>query len=199
MTSAMSDFSALVQVALETGASAAKVVSVDHVRVEQRLAGLCREPRCPSYGLAPGCPPHAMSPSAFDDMLAICVRVLVFKRDIPMKFLYDKRRLEVAKSIHRIAAQVERAAKKIGYTGASGFAAGSCKELFCPNQEACQVLEAGKSCLHPDNARPSLSAVGVDVKRLCDALGWKLVWGDRETAEKDESQTALMLGMVLLK
>ncbi len=199
MTNVRFGLSALIQAALSFGATKAEIVSVDAIRVESSLAALCRRPRCPSYGLAPGCPPHAMQPSAFRHLLAKCVHVVIFKRDVPMKYLLDERRPGVARSIHLIAAGVEQQAGYYGYEQAEGFAAGSCKEVFCPDHQDCRVLRYGGKCRYPEAARPSLSAVGVDVTHLCDHLGWELNWADKEKGEGLDSQKGLMLGLVLLK
>ncbi len=199
VSNTVSGYSTLKETALGAGASAVEIIPANCIRVSSRFAALCKQPGCPSYGLAPGCPPHAMRPTVFSDLLAKYVRVLIFKKDVPREYLLDQRRLAVAKAIHRIAAGVEMAALAQGLSGASGFAAGSCKELFCPDISHCVVLGEGQPCLYPDVARPSVSAVGVDVTDLCNQLGWELIWSGKGKDGQAPSPTALMLGLVLLE
>lgn len=61
-------------------AIAAVILPAATLVVAERLAALCATPhRCPSYGLAPGCPPHAQSPARFREALRAYKWVLVFK------------------------------------------------------------------------------------------------------------------------
>lgn len=185
----------LLDFAIECGASRAQWLCASTVVVEDRFAAMCRSPRCPSYGLAPGCPPHVMSPARFRRVLAGYECVLVFTRDVAAAMLAGNCRLEVAKNIHEIAAAVEVAAVSFGFSRAEGIAAGSCKELFCPEDQVCKVLQCDQPCRFPDKARPSVSGLGINVSALCAALGWQLSWQSHEGGEIVDM--ALMLGMVL--
>jgi predicted metal-binding protein len=180
------------------GASAAAIIPATALVVEDRFADLCAAPtRCPSYGLAPGCPPHAIRPALFREQLHHYHHVLVCKIDAPMAALLDERRLPLARSIHRIVATLEHAALSRGLRRARGLAAGSCKELFCGEEEGCAVLGDHLPCRHPDLARPSLSAMGVNFSSLAERVGWQ--WG-RPGIDQREGEPAmgLMAGLVLL-
>ena len=178
------------------GASACGVIGAAELVIEERFAGMCGAPKpCPSYGLAPGCPPHAASPQAFRKELAGYRQILVFKIDAPMEDLLGEKRLEIARTIHRMAATLEGAAQRHGLR-ARGMAAGSCKELFCATEEACKVLAQGEACRHPDLARHSISAVGVDFAALAGLLGWP--FGKVPTTPAEAPVMGLMAGLVLL-
>ena len=180
------------------GASATGLLPATRVRVEERFARMCAVPTpCPSYGLAPGCPPHAMSPEAFKLYLQDFQTALVFKIDAPVEDLLGPKRLDLARAIHRIAATLEHSALSRGMAKAQGMAAGSCKELFCAQEQACAVLAHKRPCRSPDLARPSLSAVGVDFSALAALLNWpfgKLA----ATTVGGEPAMGLMAGLVLL-
>jgi predicted metal-binding protein len=181
------------------GSSATGILPVSQLKIEERFAQMCGGPTpCPSYGLAPGCPPNAPSPEAFKRQLQEFHTVLVFKIDVPVTELLGKRRLTVARSIHRIAATLERSAVSRGMTKAKGMAAGSCKELFCGDEDACVVLANGRDCHHPDLARPSISAVGVDFSALAQQLGWPFGRLPSATETGAEPVMGLMAGLVLL-
>lgn len=188
----------LLDFSIERGASRALWLPSSRVVVEERFASMCRSsPRCPSYGLAPGCPPHVMAANSFRAVLTGYEWVLIFTRDVAAEVLAGNGRLEVAKDIHEIAAATELAAVSFGFSQAQGVAAGSCKELFCPDDQVCRVLQGDQPCRFPDKARSSVSGLGVNVSALCTALGWELIWQNNEGGKVVEM--ALMLGMVLTR
>lgn len=185
------------------GATDAAIIPAHRLAVEDRFAEMCGAPaRCPSYGLAPGCPPHAIKPSVFREQLAGCRYILVFKIDALVADLISEQRLTIAREIHRIAATLERAAVSRGWTQARGLAAGSCKELFCETEEQCVVLARQLPCRRPDVARPSLSAMGVDFAALAESVGWQFGRIDppANTGQSTDGKPAmgLMAGLVLL-
>lgn len=181
------------------GATAAVIIPAATLVVEDRFAALCGAPqRCPGYGLAPGCPPHAMHPSAFREQLRAYRHILVFKIDAPVADLMGVKRLPLARSIHRIAATLETTARSRGMLQTRGLAAGSCKELFCATEEACVVLNKQHPCRHPHLARPSISALGVNFSALAQSVGWQFDKIDPDQAAKDAPDMGLMAGLVLL-
>jgi len=181
------------------GATAAVIIPAHALAVEDRFAAMCAAPhRCPSYGLAPGCPPHAMHPSAFRQQIETYQQILVFKIDAPVADLMGEKRVAIARIIHRIAATVEREARSCGLARALGLAAGSCKELFCAEEEACVVLHQQQPCLHPDIARPSISGLGVNFAALAHVAGWPFDKIEPEKATNSEPVMGLMAGLVLL-
>lgn len=191
---------ALIELALALGASAAVLIPPGALAVEDRFAALCAEPhRCPSYGLAPGCPPHAMRPAAFRELLRRYRQILVFKIDAPAAALMGPERLEIARRIHCLAATIEEQALAGGFHLAKGMAAGSCKELFCPEDPACVVLARALPCPHAGCARPSISAVGVDFSRLAATAGWPFGKIEPGAAATNDSAMGLMAGLVLLR
>lgn len=176
-------------------AHAAWIRSCDLV-IEQRFASMCSLPGCPSYGLSPSCPPHGMTPETFRSLAQMHAWVLVFAIKAEEEVLLGKGRLAIARAVHETAAALEREALAQGCSSAVGLAAGSCKELFCAEAPFCRVVEKGASCLFPEKARSSVSGVGLHVRSLCDCLGWKLQWSEKQQGR--EVTTLLMLGMVLV-
>ncbi|WP_153305933.1 DUF2284 domain-containing protein [Desulfogranum mediterraneum] len=191
------DLEGLRQEALKLGAAAAVVVSPSELKIEARFAEMCRTPGCPSYGLAPGCPPHAPKPEVFKAGLAAYQAVLVFRLDVEAAGLQGEGRLEETRKSHQLAAQLERRAAVLGFSRLKAVAAGSCKELFCPQDPVCVVLEQGVDCRFPGQARASLSALGVDVRALFARLGWELTW--KVPADQGEPVAmAALVGMVFV-
>lgn len=188
---------ALVQFALDQGASAASVVDSAEIVVDDRLAGLCRPPGCPNYGLAASCPPHVGGPAALRERLRTCRKAVVFKFDVPRAMLMDNRRRPLFTALHDLAAGIEAMAVARGFSDARAFAGGSCKTLFCADHAGCPVVDAGGACRWPDRARPSMSGYGIDVFKLMATAGWA---GDAAggAATSDGDPMSAIVGMVLV-
>lgn len=187
----------LVRHAFQQGVSDARIIPARAVVVEDRFPEMCASPQCPGYGQAPGCPPHVMKPAEFRELLSRYEHVLVFKIDAPTEVLLGDERLDVARRIHEIAATIERLAQERGYAHSRGFAAGSCKMIFCSDRESCVVLEHGGECRFPDKARASISGIGVNFEELCKSVGWRFQIITKDTAS-DEVPMGMMAGMVLI-
>lgn len=199
MSVVLTPHNTLISLALSLGASAAVVLPSHILVIEDRFAAMCGSPhRCPSYGLAPGCPPHAVSPATFREQLSTYRHVLVFKIDAPVADLMGPTRLAIARTIHKIAVGVEQAAQARGLNHAKGMAAGSCRELFCAEEHDCCVLTSNLPCRFPDLARPSISAVGIDFSALAAQAGWPFDRIDPASSEKEKPEMGLMAGLVLL-
>ena len=181
------------------GATGVAVIAAAELVVEDRFAAMCAEPhRCPSYGLAPGCPPHAMRPAEFRRMLRGFRQALVFKIDALQADLQSDKRKDIARQIHEIAATLEHEAIQCGFACAHGIAAGSCKELFCGDQGSCRFLDRKQPCPHADQARPSLSALGINFELLAATVGWPFHKPCEQGTLPQESAIAMMAGLVLL-
>lgn len=186
----------LLQLARYMGATDAALISTDCISVVDELAGLCLNPRCPSYGMSASCPPHVSGPAGFRDLLKGFNRALVFKIEVPSNILLSGERHDMFRLLHEIAAAVEKSAVRAGHSRARAFAGGSCKELFCPDKAECRVT-AGGSCRNPDRARPSMSGFGIDVSGLMEKAGWPMnraVFDGRA----DDPATGTLSGLVLI-
>jgi predicted metal-binding protein len=198
-THADEGMSKLIEYALENGATDAKIISNGDIGVEDRLAGMCRDPECENYGLSKSCPPHVSGPDGFRELLERYDRAVFFKIDVPTEILVSgtEDRREVFQLLHEIGAGMEGSAKEMGYADALAFAGGSCKKIFCHDQPVCRVVKEGGDCRHPDSARASMSGYGVDVSKLMQIAGWKM---DRVTGETDPESVPMgsLSGLVLI-
>ncbi len=187
----------LIQHAAALGVSDARLIASADIRAEEELARICKDPGCPGYGQGANCPPHVMKPAAFRELLRAYPEALVFKFDVPTEVLLGEDRFEVARIVHETAARLERQALVRGYAAARGFAASSCKRIFCAAEKDCRVLSEDGNCRHPDAARPSISGLGVNFFELSRTVGWPI---HRITSESDpdEIPMGLMAGIVLL-
>jgi predicted metal-binding protein len=187
----------LVQHATALGVGDARLIASARIQVEEALARICKDPGCPGYGLGANCPPHVMPPAAFRELLREYPEALVFKFDVATEILLGDGRFEVARIVHETAAALEHQALKCGYAAARGFAASSCKRIFCAEEKNCRVLAGEGDCRHPQAARPSISGLGVNFFELARAVGWPINKITRDS-DPEEIPMGLMAGIVLL-
>ena len=167
------DLDQLIHLAISLGASEAHILSSDKIIVNDQLARKCIEPKCENYGLSYSCPPYVEGPAPFRELIKTHPRALVIRLVIPSSMLLSWEWLNLGRVLHELVATVELEARKIGYAKSSGFAGGSCKELFCQDHLSCQRIEGNGPCRHPDLARPSMSGYGIDVFLLVKSCGWE--------------------------
>ena len=187
----------LVQSALRSGASAASVISVSEISVEDNLAELCKNSRCENFGLSPSCPPHVAGPDGFRALVKYFDKAVVVKIDVPLAVLLSDERREVMQLLHEIVANVERSAVKMGFINSKAFAGGSCKQIFCRDHIDCRVLKEGGACRNPQYARPSMSGFGINVTKLMKTAGFG---GDMNSMDANADDTAMswVSGLVLI-
>lgn len=183
--------------ACHLGASQAAIISTTNIAVHEHLADLCRQPECKAYGLSASCPPHVRGPSEFRRLLTRFDWAVCLKIDVPTEILLSDERMHVYQLLHKIVATIETAAVDQGCTDARAFAGGSCKQIFCPEQKDCRVVAAGRTCRHPQHARPSMSGFGIDVSRFMQAAGWQLPRITRDT-EPETIPMGSVSGLVLV-
>ena len=192
------DIEKLIVSAIHLGASEVGVISPMDIRVEDNLAGLCNgDPACENYGLSMSCPPHVGGPAKFREWQKHSNFALVFRIDVPAAVMFSEERREVMQLLHEIVASVEQEAIEMGYHGSMSFAGGSCKKLFCGDQNDCRVLAENGACRNPDSARPSMSGFGINVAKLMQSAGWPLKPAKPDDASDAESMT-WVAGLVLI-
>jgi predicted metal-binding protein len=190
------------KMAIELGATDAKIIQANAVIIDERVRAKCRFPKCEWYGTNAHCPPYAMDVSE--------TRALVgrYKYGIFMDLCVASNLLtgpEVAKvgtnvpsgiKMHEIVARIEAEAFYDSYHLALGFALGACKLFYCRNLE-CSALITGQSCRHPLKARSSMEGSGMDVYSMAAKVGWDIYpIGGKTTAE--DVPHGHRLGLVLI-
>ena len=182
-------FNFLKDLALELGATKAKIVHTTEIVVENRVVLKCRV-GCNKYGKTLMCPPYAPSVEEFRRSLNEYNYALVFKiksqaeatpeiakllskkQDDPSLTLEMKEQIQNfwdswktdKKELLQKIISLEKAATTKGYTLALGFTTGSC--VIC---DECNIKE--KICLHPTEARYSAQAVGINVLQTLQNAG----------------------------
>ena len=157
---------------MSLGSNAVTIVEVGSIQIEERLADLCREARCPNYGLSPTCPPHVKGPEWLKKYIRKTPLVTLIEIKVPQELMYSDRRNEIGKLLHFIVIQVEQAAREKGLVNTISLAGGSCKNLQCPEHAFCNVLNGDGNCRYPNQSRPSISGYGINMNHLLKHVGW---------------------------
>ena len=188
--------------ALELGATDAKIISTDDVIIDERVVAKCTYPKCPGYGTNANCPPHAMNIDQVRKVVGKFKHALFIKIEVPSEHTAGKKAIkeDLSSSYRRmlseIVSKIEAEAFYDGYHLALGFAGGSCKRLFCPDND-CTALMPGKGCPHRLKARSPMEGVGMDVYTMATRAGWDIYPIGRNTSP-EEVPHGLRLGLVLI-
>ncbi len=203
----MREFDFLRTLALNLGATEARVIPAGAVVVENRVVLKCRF-GCDDYGKKLTCPPFAPKVDEFRKMLKDYKYALIVKfkspaeadKDVSRSLLRSQYDSNMSRDLREKASkfwsdwkndkkrillavlELEKAAFNEGYTFAVGFTSGSCG--LC---EKCNV-EAG-ICLHPTMARCPEHAVGVNMKKTAEKAGMPMTFPIKGKPEP----TALLL------
>ena len=188
----------LAQEAKRLGATSSAILSSKEIQVKDNLAALCNgEYTCPNYGLAASCPPYVAGPVEFRKRQAQSRYSITVKIELPTSVMFSDERQGVMKLLHQIVAALEQKAIESGFKNSKGFASGSCKELFCGDQEKCCVVAENKPCRHIDSARPSMSGFGIDVTQLMRSSGWSAQKAENKNSSNKDA-LSWVAGLIML-
>lgn len=200
-------FQFLVKLALENGAADAKIIPANKVVVEDRVALKCKV-GCNHYGKTLACPPYTPSAEEFRKIVSEYSYALFMKfkskaeadPEVLKKLMVAETDPTVPKEIKEKAAQfwqawkddkrkmlqsvvdLEKAAMSKGYSLAIAFVSGHCQLCEKCNTET-------RICVHPNLARWSEDAVGVNVKKTAKNAGIQVSF----PFEKNPESFALLL------
>jgi predicted metal-binding protein len=191
-----SNMASLLELATRLGATDAKVIATRDILIEDRLASICKETRCESYGLSKSCPPYVAGPSMFREWIKAIDHAIVLKIDVPLEILLSERE-DIMRLLHEIVASVELAAIRLGYANSKAFAGGSCKQFFCASHVSCRVVEGKGGCRNPERARPSMSGYGVNVPEMLKTSGLTS-YEDKSDPHKKHTSTGTVSGLILI-
>ena len=188
--------------AVEIGASDAKIISANWVRIDERVIMKCLVPRCHLYGESANCPPYTPSPEAMRKVISKYSYAVLMKNDVlPKGDFIDDEKWHKAHAKHQgktynLVFHIEALAFNDGYYFALGFAAGGCKSALCGGQ-TCQFLDSGR-CKFPLKARPSMEAVGIDVYNLVCQVGWDIYPIAHPDVDPESIPCAISVGIVFI-
>jgi predicted metal-binding protein len=187
-------FAFLAKRAFELGAADAKVIPASSVVVEDRVVLKCKV-GCPNYGKTLACPPYTPTAEEFRKIVSEYSYALFMKftskaeADPEMQKLLSKPENDPAltneakekiakfwanwkqdkRSMLESVVALEKEAMRNGYSLAISFVSGHCQ--LC---EKCN-LET-KICAHPELARMSEDAIGVNVRKTAKNAGIEYIF-----------------------
>jgi len=139
------------------GAADAKLIRAEDVVVGDWVRLKCQY-GCDGYGKSLTCPPYSPTPEQFRKVLESYDWAILLRFE-PREPEYDW------KSPHEVVVKLEREAFLSNYYSAFALACGPCH--YC---NECNM----KECVHPDLARPSMEACGIDVYATVRRAGFNL-------------------------
>jgi len=149
-TCKMEDFTKYIKSAKDLGVKEAKIISSKSIVAAEWVRLKCQF-GCDGYGRTLTCPPYSPTPEQTRGMISYYEYALLVHGD------------EYA-GISNIVSRLEREIFLDGYYKAFGMGAGPCN--LC---DACP-----KFCRHPERARPSMEACGIDVYSTVRANGFPI-------------------------
>ena len=185
--SELTKFEFLRKMALELGASDARIIPANNVVVEDRVVQKCKV-GCNNYGKSLACPPYTPSAEEFRKIVSEYSYALFMKftskaeADKELQSSLSKTGTELSseakektdkfwatwkedkKTMLGSVVKLEKEAMRNGYPLAIAYVSGTCQ--LC---EKCNT--DSKICIHPDMARQSEDAVGVNVKKTAKNAG----------------------------
>jgi predicted metal-binding protein len=182
-------FQFLVKLALENGAADAKIIPANKVVIEDRVVLKCKL-GCTHYGKTLACPPYTPSAEEFRKIVSEYSYALFMKfkskaeadPEVLKKLMVAETDPTVPKDVKEKAAKfwadwkddkrkmlqsvvdLEKAAMSKGYSLAIAFVSGHCQLCEKCNTET-------RICVHPNLARWSEDAVGVNVRKTANNAG----------------------------
>jgi len=151
------DLNKFCQLAKKFGASDAKPIKAEDIVISDWVRLKCQY-GCDGYGKSLTCPPYSPKPEEFKKALKD------YDWAILLRFETDKPENDW-KSPHEVVVKLEREVFLSGYYSAFELACGP-----CPYCDECNL----KECIHPDIARPSMEACGIDVYATARMAGFNL-------------------------
>lgn len=164
---------ALSRAVAKIGASRAKLIKASDVVVRDWVRFKCQY-GCPNYGQYLTCPPRSPTPDQTRKILS------EYDQAILLEFKQEKKE----KPINEAMVRLEREVFLSGYPTSIGLSAGPCR--FC---EKCDLT----SCAHPQSARPSLEACGIDVFSTARKAGFEI------NVIQNRKQKPTRIGLLLVK
>lgn len=186
---------------IELGANNARIITTEEIPVDDRVTLKCQVPRCFGYGVCAHCPPNALKPAELRSHLEKYKWAIFFTIDFPSEVIVRdkatiKERIAAYQKVYKVVNEIESVAFYDGYYLSFGFAAGSCRHVYCNLEENCLAME-GKRCRFSLRARPSMEAVGIDVYKMVAQSGWD-IYPIGSNAEAKDIPKGTLAGLIIV-
>lgn len=133
---------------------------------EERVRGYCTQNRCGNYGKSYTCPPNVPSIAEVKTKFKQYHHGILLRQTVNLNIKLDWKLMKPSLlDFNNNVLKVEDYLKENGIKEVWGIAAGTC--ALC---EVCGARD-NQPCAHPDKARSSIEALGIDVALLLRGLG----------------------------
>ncbi len=156
------------ELAIVLGCSRAEPMFTRDLSVDERVRMKCRLNLCGQYQQNLLCPPFVLDFADTDKLLqrydfGMALQITSPADSANIREVFEQKK----KEMHSIILRLEQDAFRSGFTFALGLGAGHC--ILCPT---CAAREGGTVCCNPQQARPSLEALGLNVEKVCRQIGF---------------------------
>jgi len=159
----------------KSGVSHVAVIPAEDIVIDERVRLKCQVPLCDSYNKNLTCPPNVPSVDEFRRVLGRFTRAIL----VQMSEKLTENRQDafiLANRLHELINLGETEAFKVGFRFATGLI-GSCCRLC----DECVGVNQGQICRYPFKARPSMSAMGIDVVATTEKAGMPVAFPVTDT------------------
>lgn len=151
--------------AIQLGATAAKIIPISSVVIDERVRLKCLIPLCDKYNQNLMCPPNLPPVEEFRKSTKKYSKALFVQLSLEKKEnVSEAEARRQGLRLHRIIHELERKAFSSGFPLAAGLIGGSCK--LCR-----KCVAVPRPCRHPLIARPSMEGMGIDVIQTAKRIG----------------------------
>jgi len=140
--------------AIKLGAGEAKIIKASTIKTAAWVRRKCQF-GCSGFGECLDCPPYSPTPEETQKVLDCYKKAILIHCPRGAK-----------RDISKIVVELEREVFLSGFYKAFAMGAGPCR--LCP------VCGLEKGCRHPEEARPSMEACGIDVYQTARSNGFKI-------------------------
>jgi len=140
--------------AVKLGAGESKIIEAKTVKTAEWVRYKCQF-GCSGFGESLTCPPHSPTPDRTQKILDSFRKAII---------IHCQSRSVV--DISKIVLEIEKESFLAGYYKALGMGAGPCR--------LCEECNLKGNCRHPEDARPSMEACGIDVFSTARSNGFTI-------------------------
>lgn len=160
--------------------------NLDALVFDEKVREACKENKCGKYNCNFMCPPFTGTlMHSKERMKAFKTGLLIYLKEPVLNPEDQENYYHSADRLHEIILGAERAAEDWGFKSRAGFIAGHCR--LC---DPCGAVLGLAQCCRPEEARTSMEALGIDVMKTCENLGYPIHFVDNEVT---------WVGMLLLR
>ena len=162
----------LEEAAQQMGYTRSQLIWTEQVVFDPRTLIKCQQNTCTHYGQNFMCPPNLPRFEQYLEMNRQFRIALLIQQETTLTAGLSSEEIDqqfkaLSTANLKNVVKLEETAFRLGFLFAQSLAGGACK-LCSP----CKARLGEKNCCQPQNARPSMEAIGIDVTSTCERAGF---------------------------